>query len=163
MILQDILSQDCTKCAVSGSSKKRILEQLSAIAATKISNMTEQELLASLMQREKLGSTGLGNGIAIPHGRLSKANSVIAIMITTAQPIEFEAVDNRPVDIFIALFVPEDLCQEHLTTLQSIAQLFSDKQIAKEVRKCQSDQQLYQLIIQNKPVNEMLNNTQDKH
>jgi nitrogen PTS system EIIA component len=146
MKLQDILSQDCTVCAVPAASKKRILEQISAIAATKISGLTQQELLASLMQREKLGSTGIGKGIAIPHGRLTKSTEVIAVLMTTEQAIAFDAIDKRPVDIFIALFVPESLCKEHLSTLQSIAKLFSDKQMGKEIRKCHSDQQLFQLI-----------------
>ncbi len=149
MKLQDILSQDCTFCAVPAASKKRILEQISAIAATKISELNQQELLASLMQREKLGSTGIGNGIAIPHGRLDKSNQVIAVLMTTEKAIEFDAIDQRPVDIFIALFVPESLCKEHLSTLQSIAQLFSDKKIAKELRKCTNDQQLFQIISAN--------------
>ncbi len=148
MKLQDILSQDCTYCAVHAASKKRILEKLSAIAANKISELTQQELLNSLMQREKLGSTGIGNGIAIPHGRLSKTNTVIAVLMTTDQPIAFDAIDQRPVDIFIALFVPEALCKEHLSTLQSIAKLFQNKQITKQIRKCQNNEQLYHLITQ---------------
>lgn len=148
MKLQDILSQDCTFCAVHAVSKKRILEKLSAIAASKISELTQQELLNSLMQREKLGSTGIGNGIAIPHGRLPKTNAVIAVLMTTDQPIPFDAIDQRPVDIFIALFVPEALCKEHLSTLQSIAKLFQNKQISKQIRKCKDNEQLYHLISQ---------------
>jgi len=146
MKLIDILSQDCTSCAVPASSKKNILEHLSAIAATKITELTQQELLASLMQREKLGSTGIGKGIAIPHGRLCKGDDVIAVFMTTTSPIAFDAIDNRDVDIFIAIFVPESQCKQHLSTLQSIAQLFSNKEVAKEIRKCENDQQLFQLI-----------------
>jgi len=100
------------------------------------------------MAREKMGSTGIGNGIAIPHGRLNGTEQVIAIVMTTEQAISFDAIDNRPVDIFIALFVPEDHCQEHLTTLQSIAKIFSNKSIAKQARKCQNDNELFQLIQQ---------------
>lgn len=146
MKLHDILSQDCTFCAVPASSKKQIIEHLSAIAARKITELTQQELLTSLMQREKLGSTGIGKGIAIPHGRLSKSNQVLAIFITTTPAIEFDAIDKRYVDIFIALFVPEALCKEHLSTLQSIAKLFSNKQMSKAIRQCQNDQQLFELI-----------------
>jgi len=146
MKLTDILSQDCTLCAVPASSKKNILEHLSAVAATKITELTQQELLASLMQREKLGSTGIGKGIAIPHGRLTKGNDVVAVFATSSNLIAFDAIDNRDVDIFIAIFVPESQCKEHLSTLQSIAQLFSNKEVAKEMRKCENDQQLFQLI-----------------
>ena len=149
MTLQDILLPDCTSCAISGSSKKRILDQICTIASNKIVEHSPYELLESLVSREKLGSTGIGNGIAIPHGRLANAKSVVAVVVTTETPINFDAIDNKPVDIFIALFVPEDACKEHLTTLQSIAKLFGDKQIAKQVRKCQSDEELFNLIQQN--------------
>ncbi|NQZ80598.1 MAG: PTS IIA-like nitrogen regulatory protein PtsN [Colwellia sp.] len=148
MTLQDILTPDCTFCAVSGSSKKRILDKICTIAATKIADHSPFELLESLMAREKMGSTGIGNGIAIPHGRLNGTQQVIAIVMTTQNAIAFDAIDNRPVDIFIALFVPEDHCQEHLTTLQSIAKIFSNKSIAKHARKCQNDNELFQLIQQ---------------
>ncbi len=146
MTLQDILSQDCTVCAVSGASKKRILDKICTIAATKINGYSPFELHESLMKREKMGSTGIGNGIAIPHGRLANTEQVVAVLMTTEEEIAFDAIDGRPVDIFIALFVPEDCCQEHLCSLQSIAKLFSNKKITKQVRKCQNDQQLFELI-----------------
>lgn len=148
MNLQDILTLDCTHCAVPVTSKKRLLEKLALIAATRITDFNQYQLLESLMVREKVGSTGIGNGIAIPHGRLDKTKQVVAILLTTQQAIDFDAIDNRSVDIFVALFVPKDSCQEHLSTLQSIARLFSDKLISKQVRKCKSDQELYDLVNQ---------------
>lgn len=148
MTLQDILTPDCTFCAIPGTSKKRIIDKICTIAAEKIPDHTAYELVDSLTKREKLGSTGIGNGIAIPHGRLNNTASVIAIVVTTETPILFDAIDNKPVDIFIALFVPEDACQQHLTTLQSIAKLFSDKETAKRVRRCQNNDELFTLIQQ---------------
>jgi len=149
MTLQDILTSDCTFCAISGTSKKRVIDKICTIAANKIPDHTPYELVESLTHREKLGSTGIGNGIAIPHGRLTNTESVVAVVVTTEQPVSFDAIDNKPVDIFIALFVPEDACQHHLTTLQSIAKLFSEKEIAKKVRKCQSNEELFALIQDN--------------
>jgi len=146
MKLQDILTLDCTMCAVKGTSKKKLLEIISTTAAQKIDDLDTHQLFESLMAREKVGSTGIGNGIAIPHGRLSNTSQVIAVLLTSDQAIEFDAIDNRDVDIIVALFVPEESCQEHLSTLQSIAQIFSDKQIAKQVRKCQNSQELFNLI-----------------
>jgi PTS system nitrogen regulatory IIA component len=148
MKLHEILTQDCTLCAVSATSKKRILEAISDKAAQQLPDFSTYELLASLIAREKVGSTGIGNGIAIPHGRLPNSNKVVVIVATSEQPIDFDAIDNRSVDIFIALFVPEEECQAHLSTLQSIAQVFSDKQLCKQVRKCQSSQELFELIHQ---------------
>jgi len=96
-----------------------------------------------------MGSTGIGNGIAIPHGRIPNSNKAIAVIITTENAINFEAIDSRNVDIFISLFVPKDSCQAHLDTLQNIAKLFSDKKIIKQVRKCTDEQALFELISQN--------------
>ena len=148
MKLQDILTPDCTICAAPGSSKKRILEYLSSLASEKLPNHDTFQLLESLVKREKMGSTGIGNGIAIPHGRLDTADKPIAVVITTEQAINFDAIDHRPVDIFIALFVAEAECQNHLCTLQSIAEIFRDKQFCKQVRKCESNQALFELIQQ---------------
>lgn len=146
MKLQDILTLDCTLCAVKGTSKKKLLEIISTTAADKIENLDTHQLFESLMAREKVGSTGIGNGIAIPHGRLSNTSQVIAVLLTSEQAVEFDAIDNRNVDIIIALFVPEESCQQHLDTLQSIAQIFSDKKTAKKVRKCTSSQEIFDII-----------------
>ena len=149
MTLQDILTPDCTFCAIPGTSKKRIIDKICTIAAEKIPDHTAYDLVDSLTKREKLGSTGIGNGIAIPHGRLAHAKKVVAVVVTTETPINFDAIDNKPVDIFIALFVPQDACKEHLTTLQSIAKLFGNKQKAKKVRKCLSNEDLFSIIQEN--------------
>jgi len=146
MKLHEILTPDCTKSLVTVRSKKRILELICSLASNKIPDIDQHQLLDSLMEREKMGSTGIGNGIAIPHGRLANAQQVIAVLITTEQAITFDAIDNRAVDIFIALFVPENCCDEHLSTLQSIARLFSAKDNSKMIRKCQTNEQLFQLI-----------------
>lgn len=148
MTLQDILTLDCTQCAVPASSKKRILEQICLLASEKMGNCSASDLLDSILNREKMGSTGIGNGIAIPHGRLSDTDKVMAILLTTEKAIDFDAIDNKAVDIFICLFVPQDSAQEHLNTLQSIAQLFSDRKTAKQVRKCTSNLELFNLIQQ---------------
>ena len=148
MKLQDILTEDCTSCAVPISSKKKILEHICTIATNHIPEHSTFELLQSLLEREKMGSTGIGNGIAIPHGRLNGTHHVVAVLLTTEQPVAFDAIDNRAVDIFVALFVPEDCCKDHLSTLQSIAKLLSNKQISKQIRKSTTDQELYQIIQQ---------------
>jgi len=148
MKLQNTLTLDCIKCAVPISSKKRILEEISTLAADQITDLSQHQLLNCLMKREKMGSTGIGNGIAIPHGRLPQTDRAIAIVITTQQPIPFDAIDNKPVDIFIALFAPENACDEHLSTLQNIVQIFGNSNTAKQVRKCQTAEQLFAIITQ---------------
>jgi PTS system nitrogen regulatory IIA component len=149
MKLTDILNLDCIFCHSPINSKKRLLEQICQLAITQISDIEEDELLDSLLDREKMGSTGIGNGIAIPHGRIPNNNKAVAILITTKQAIDFDAIDSRNVDVFVSLFVPENSCQQHLDTLQNIAKLFSDKKIIKLVRKCTDKESLYKLIQQN--------------
>lgn len=144
--LQNIITPDRTLCAVSCTSKKRILDTICETAAQTLTEHDHHDLLTSLMEREKMGSTGIGNGLAIPHGRLPDIKEVIAIVVTSQTPIDFDAIDNRPVDIFVGLFVPADSGQEHLSTLQSIAKTFSDKEISKAVRKCQTNQDLFDVI-----------------
>lgn len=148
MTLQDILTLDCTQCAVPVHSKKRLLEHICQLAANELRDSDPTELLDSLLDREKMGSTGIGNGIAIPHGRLINTDKAVAVFLTTEQAIDFDAIDNKPVDIFICLFVPENSTQEHLGTLQSIAKLFSDRKTAKQVRKCTNQQEMFNLIQQ---------------
>lgn len=149
MKLTELINENCTLCAVHATSKKRILELLCEKAAESYTDFNTYSLLESLMAREKMGSTGIGNGIAIPHGRLTEGGKVVVVIATTESPIDFDAIDNRPVDIFIALFVPEENCQQHLSTLQSIAQIFSDKQTCKLVRKCHSSSELFNLLKNN--------------
>jgi PTS system nitrogen regulatory IIA component len=148
MTLQSILTLDCTQCAVPVSSKKRLLEKICQLASKELSDSNPTDLLDSLLNREKMGSTGIGNGIAIPHGRLNNTDKAIAVFLTTEQAIDFDAIDNKPVDIFICLFVPQNSTQEHLETLQSIAKLFSDRKTAKKVRKCTNQQEMFNLIKQ---------------
>jgi PTS system nitrogen regulatory IIA component len=148
MTLQNILSLSCTQCAVPVQSKKRLLEQVCQLAANELGGTNPTDLLDSLLDREKMGSTGIGNGIAIPHGRLNNTDKAIAVFLTTEQAIDFDAIDNKPVDIFICLFVPENNTQAHLETLQSIAKFFSDRKTAKKVRKCINQQEMFNLIQQ---------------
>lgn len=148
MKLQEILTLDCTICAAPASSKKRLFSTICETAARKLPEMNQHDLLQSLTQREQMGSTGIGNGIAIPHGRLDNCKQAVAVFVTTQEPLNFDAIDNRPVDIFVALFVPEDCCKDHLSTLQNIAKFLGEKKVVKAIRKCQDNQQLFDIIQQ---------------
>ena len=105
------------------------------------------ELFECMLSREKMGSTGIGNGIAIPHARMKSSDQAIAVLLQCESPIEFDAIDNRPVDLLFALLVPDAQCKEHLKTLSSMAERLNDKQILKQLRKAQSDQELYDIMI----------------
>jgi PTS system nitrogen regulatory IIA component len=146
MDLSTLLSPDCTRCAVDGSSKKKVLELIGQLAAPRLSGTTSFDVFQSLLNRERLGSTGIGMGVAIPHGRLASANKPVAILMTLSAPIDFDAIDNQPVDIIFALLVPEDQHEQHLQTLASVAQRLNDKNCTRALRDAQSDQELYDLF-----------------
>ncbi|KLV06180.1 PTS sugar transporter [Photobacterium aquae] len=145
MQLSNVLSLDCTKSAVPCTSKKRALEIISEIAAQHL-DQNPQPLFECMLNREKMGSTGIGHGIAIPHGRINNSDEAIAVLIQCQDPIQFDAIDNQPVDLLFALLVPETQCQEHLKTLASMAEKLNDKHICKQLRTAQSDEELYQIL-----------------
>ncbi|HGE6076182.1 TPA: PTS IIA-like nitrogen regulatory protein PtsN [Vibrio cholerae] len=146
MQLSEVLSLDCTKSAVQCSSKKRALEIISEIAALH-TGQNATELFECMLSREKMGSTGIGNGIAIPHARMSDSENAVAVLLQCEEPIEFDSIDNRPVALLFALLVPEDQCKEHLKTLACMAERLNDKQILKQLRNAASDQELYNIMV----------------
>ncbi len=146
MQLQDNLKLDCTKSAVHCSSKKRALELISEIAAESL-NQNPLTLFEYLLNREKMGSTGIGHGIAIPHARIFNNAQAVGVFIQCVQPFDFGAVDNQPVDLLFALFVPDEQCNVHLKTLSFIAEKLGNKQICRQLRAANSDQALYDIIV----------------
>jgi PTS system nitrogen regulatory IIA component len=146
MEIKDILHPDCTLCAVQGTSKKRVLELISQIANQYLMDIDQATILSSLTCREKMGSTGIGNGIALPHGRLQDLENVIAIVVTSEKPINYDAIDNVPVDIFFAILVPENKASEHLGTLSSIARKLNNKETLSRMRKAKSDKELFEAL-----------------
>ena len=147
MELSTILQPECTTCATPGS-KKKVLELISDLAAVQYPTLSSQEIFESLLAREKMGSTGIGNGIAIPHGRLSNISQPVAVLIKCEEPISFAAIDKQPVDILFALLVPADQCEQHLSTLSSMAEKLNNKLIVKQLRKTHDESELYQVITQ---------------
>lgn len=141
-----LLRPECTKVLTDCQSKKKILEHIAEIASTKLPDLTCTDILSSLMNREKLGSTGIGNGVAIPHGKIKPNESPVAVLIVIHPGIDYDAIDNRPVDVFFALLVPEDQCDVHLNTLASIAEIFDNKEMLRKIRSAETDNDLYQII-----------------
>lgn len=146
MQLSEVLTVDCTKSAVPCTSKKRALEIISELVADQ-TGISSTELFENMLSREKMGSTGIGNGIAIPHARMKSSEHAVAVLLQCQDPIEFDAIDNRPVDILFALLVPDAQCKEHLKTLSSMAERLNDKQVLKQLRNARNDQELYNIMI----------------
>ena len=146
MDIQAIVSLDRTKCAVQCNSKKRILEIISGIAADNNAEVEAETVLNALLSRERMGSTGIGNGIALPHGRLPGLAKVIAIVVTSEPAIDFDAIDNKPVDIFFTLLVPEEQTEGHLQTLALVAGKLSDKETVKAIRRASTSDDIVKAL-----------------
>lgn len=146
MKLSSLTCQDCSKAAVLFNSKKRIIEFISELAHEQLPHLAQQDILNALLTREKLGSTGIGKGIAIPHGRMSGIDSPLALVLVSESPVNFDAIDNRPVDIFVALIVPDGNSELHLKTLATIADKLNNKEFCKQLRSAKTDHDLFKVI-----------------
>ena len=147
MQLEKILAPSRCYCKIDGISKKRVLTNISHLIAESIGTLDGDEIFNALMAREQLGSTGLGNGIAIPHCRVSHCQEIIGTLVTLDTPVDFDAVDNKPVDILFVLIVPEKQHDEHLKTLAGLAELFDDEDFCLTVRNTHENEALYNMAI----------------
>lgn len=127
------------------SSKKRLLELVSEIIADQTGS-DPQLCFEKLVNREKVGCTCLGNGVAIPHAKLPQGEQPIAVFVQLQQPIEFNATDRREVDLFLVIMIPEQQCQVCLTLLQQLAQHLTDKTLCKQLRAAQSAEEIWQIF-----------------
>lgn len=146
MLIHDLLSPERISFDVHASSKKRLLEVISEKLAGNSDQLSQREVFESLIARERLGSTGLGQGVAIPHGRIKGIQHVEAEFLRLAKPLPFEASDGEPVDVLFALAVPEDCGEDHLKLLAHIAELFSEPGFMEALRSTKSSAGLLKLL-----------------
>ena len=146
MLIHDLLSPERISFDVHAGSKKRLLELVSEKLAANSDQLGQREIFESLIARERLGSTALGKGVAIPHGRVKGILHVEAAYLQLAKPMPFEAADGEPVDILFALAVPEDCGEDHLKLLAHIAELFSEPGFLEELRDTRTSGQLLKLL-----------------
>ncbi|PVZ71924.1 PTS IIA-like nitrogen regulatory protein PtsN [Pelagibaculum spongiae] len=146
MQLIDILTPQRTRCGVTGVSKKRVLHLVSEVLAETRPEIDALNVFDHLTKREKLSSTGLGNGVAIPHGRCDCIEDILAVLIKTDDPIDFDSPDRKPVDLIFALLVPTQACDEHLQALSALAQLLDSEQTRQKLRAASDSKELYRLV-----------------
>ena len=146
MQISEILSSDSILCGQTLMSKKTTLEELSKLLANTDTSLSYIEVFDCLVAREKLGSTGLGNGIAIPHGRLKGGKKTIAAFMQLQHGIDYDAVDQAPVDLFFALLVPENSTDEHLQTLSHLAEMFSNTETLEQLRSGSTADGIYKIL-----------------
>ncbi|MFD1260993.1 PTS IIA-like nitrogen regulatory protein PtsN [Entomomonas asaccharolytica] len=147
MQLKEFLTPAQVLVDVNVTSKKRALEVIAKTVAATCASVDEQQVFDQLIDRERLGTTGFGNGVAIPHCRMESCEEPIVAIMKLATGIDFDAVDDQPVDILIGLVVPAEATDEHLQLLKQIAELLSNSELCKQIRATTDNQQLYQIIV----------------
>ena len=145
MNLIDILTPDCIELAVDEKSKKRVLERLGVLISTH-GELDEQLVFDSLVDRERLGSTGIGNGVAIPHGRIADLMHPVGAFIQLHKGINFDAVDKQPVDLVFGLIVPQSTTHEHSELLNSLVQQCNNAAWRAALREAKDKTTILQLM-----------------
>ena len=145
MNLANLIDSHSVLRSLKAHNKKQLLQEL-AHAASTVTGVDHRIIFETLFQREKLGSTGLGAGIAIPHGKLKALNKVHGLFARLATPIEYEAVDGQPVDLVFLLLAPEQAGADHLTALAKISRLLRDREFAAKLRGTDTSEGLYAIL-----------------
>jgi len=146
MKLDQLISKDSVVCNAAISSKKRALEFLAELLAKESGSADSFEIFQHLTEREKLGSTCLGHGVAIPHARTSNNDKAVGAFIKLEHGIDFDSPDDRPTDLLFALMVPEHYTDEHLEILSGLASCFSDDGLRANLRAASNSQELYDTL-----------------
>lgn len=143
--ISDLLSPEAVLANLKVTSKKQVLQELAARAAT-VSGMPEREIFDTLLERERLGTTGVGRGVAIPHGKLPTLERIHAVFARLANPIDFDSIDDEPVDVIFLLLAPESAGADHLKALARVSRLLRDGSICAKIRGADDGEALYALL-----------------
>lgn len=146
MEIADLLKPEQVIARLRATSKKQALQELARRAA-ELTGQPERDIFSTLMKRERLGTTGVGNGIAIPHGKLAELERMFGIFARLENPIDFEAIDDRPVDLIFLLLAPEEAGADHLKALARVSRLLRDKHACEKLRGTDNAEALYALLI----------------
>jgi nitrogen PTS system EIIA component len=145
MPLTDVVALDAIIPALKVNGKKQALQELAAKAAH-ICGQSEKQIFETLMQREKLGSTGVGNGVAIPHGKLPKLSKLFGLFARLERPVDFESLDGQPVSLIFLLLAPEGAGADHLKALARVARVLRDPDTARKLRESRDAEAIYAVL-----------------
>src|SRR5436853_7438785 len=145
MPLTDLVAQNAIVPALKVNGKKQAIQELAGRAA-KLTGQNERLIFETRMQREKLGSTGIGNGIAIPHGKLPKLEKLVGLFARLDRPIDFESLDGQAVDLIFLLLAPETAGADHLKALARVARLLREAEVARKLRDSHDAEALYAVL-----------------
>ena len=145
MPLTDLVAPNAVIPALKVNSKKQAIQELAAKAA-KLTGQNERAIFETLLQREKLGSTGIGDGIAIPHGKLPKLEKLVGLFARLERGIDFESLDGQPVDLIFLLLAPEGAGADHLKALARVARLLREADVVTRLRETRDADSLYAIL-----------------
>lgn len=149
MNLSEIVTVDRVAVGLQAASKKKALEETAGLLATAGYETSGSDIFSCLIAREKLGSTGLGHGVAIPHGRMAAVRNSVGAFVRLEQAVDYDAHDGQPVDLMFALVVPQDAGEEHLQHLAAVAELFSDDASCEAIRAATDAESIHKIIAGN--------------
>jgi PTS system nitrogen regulatory IIA component len=150
MLLTNFIAPNSVVPLLRAKTKKQLLQELSARAA-RLTGLPERDIFDVLLQRERLGSTGLGHGVAIPHGKLQGLKRIVGIFARLAEPIDFDAIDGQKVDIVVLLLAPEGAGADHLQALARISRLLRDGTAVEKLRASKDAAALYAVLTEGEP------------
>lgn len=147
MSLHDLIEPHAILPSLKVSTKKQALQELSE-RASEVAGLPAREIFDALLQRERLGSTGVGGGIAIPHGKLPRVTRMLGLFARLERPIDYEALDGEPVDLIFLLLAPESAGADHLKALSRVARALRDSSLTSRLRATRDASGLYLLLTQ---------------
>ena len=145
MDITDLLSADSVVWHLKATGKKQALQELAVIAARTVGR-EDREIFDILLERERLGTTGVGHGIAIPHGKLKELDRLHGVFARLERPIDFDAIDDEPVDLVFVLLAPETAGADHLKALARVSRLLRDTSVCEKIRGCDSRDAIYAVL-----------------
>lgn len=151
MQLDNLLTPERISCQQSVASKKRALEMMCELLAAGQSSLEESQIFSCMLERERLGSTGVGHGVAIPHSRMEGVDQALVAIAVLESGIDYDAIDGEDVDILFALLVPQECTEEHLQILASAAEMFSDEALCAALRNAKDSDSIYQAVVNWQP------------
>jgi nitrogen PTS system EIIA component len=145
MTVASLITPETVVAGIKGNSKKQVLQELSG-HLVRVSGLSDRAIFETLLQRERLGTTGIGQGIAIPHGRISGLDRLVGLFARLARPVDFDALDGEMVDIVFVLLAPEEAGADHLQALARIARLFRASGMVQKLRQTEDPAALYAIL-----------------
>ena len=146
MEIRDLLSPESVVYTIRATSKKQVLQELASLAAN-VSGQNQRAIFDVLLERERLGTTGIGRGVAIPHGKLPSLDRLYGVFAKLENPVDFDAVDNQEIDLVFLLIAPEEAGADHLQAFSKISRMFRDFEMCKKLRAADNQKMLHKLLL----------------